>query len=64
MCGAGPVKIRVTLERKGYVPGQYVAVQGEIRNESSKPLSRYRIELLQVNTNNINHVNCNTVILQ
>ena len=47
-CKSGPITNTLTLDRTGYVPGEYIVVNAEIDNKSNKTIASSKILLKQV----------------
>lgn len=44
-CAEGPIRSEFKVDRAGYVPGEYIGINAEIDNRTSKVMSESRVEL-------------------
>ena len=47
-CASGPITASLTLQRMGYVPGEYILINAEINNNSSRSIDKTEVELESV----------------
>ena len=47
-CASGPITAEFTIDRSGYVPGEFITISGEVDNFSNKHMSSTSVELRMV----------------
>ncbi len=47
-CASGPIEATMTLQRTGYVPGEHIVLNAQIKNNSSRSIDKCSVELEEV----------------
>ncbi len=52
-CASGPIQATLSLDRTGFVPGEFIFVNAQINNNSSRKLVSSKIQLQQVSNHHL-----------
>ena len=47
-CESGPISANFRIDRRGYVPGECIVLDGEVDNKSNRSMSHTKVELRMV----------------